>query len=53
MLGRQEEIKPLGQPGQYMPFPFTFLLLPFINDNKLSYSHYEQNVTQFLIIEGL
>ena len=31
MLGRQEEIKPLGQPGQYVNFPSTSLLLPFFN----------------------
>ena len=30
MLGRQEEIKPLGQPGQYISFPYTSLLLPFL-----------------------
>ena len=37
MLGRQEEIKPLGQPGQYVSFPSTSLLLPFFNDNELYY----------------
>ena len=36
MLGRQEEIKPLGQPGQYMHFPFTSLSLPFLTENELS-----------------
>ena len=35
-LGRQEEIKPIGQPGQYVFFPFTSLLPPFFNDNELS-----------------
>ena len=36
-LGRQEEIKPIGQPGQHVSFPFTSLLLPFFNDNELSF----------------
>ena len=35
MLGRQEEIKPLRQLGQYVGFPSTSLLLPFFNDNEL------------------
>ena len=30
MLGRQEEIKPLGKPGQYDSFPSTSLLVPFL-----------------------
>ena len=32
MLGRQEEIKPLGKPGQYVSFPSTSLLhtTPFL-----------------------
>ena len=38
MLRRQEEIKPLGQPGQYVIFPSTSLLVPFFNDNELSLS---------------
>ena len=46
MLGRQEEIKPLGQPGQYMRFLSLPFYYPTINDHELSYSHYEQNVTQ-------
>ena len=33
MLGRQIEIKPLGQPGQYV----TSLPLPLFNDNEQSY----------------
>ena len=37
-LGRQEEIKPLGQPGQYVRFPFTSLPLPFWTENELSLS---------------
>ena len=38
MLGRQEEIKPLGQPGQYyVSFPSTSLLLPFWIENELSF----------------
>ena len=41
MLGRQEEIKPIGQPWQYDRFPSTSLLLPFFNDNELSYSRLE------------
>ena len=36
MLGRQVEIKPLGQLGQYLGFPSTSLLLHFFNDNELS-----------------
>ena len=30
------EIKPLGQPGQYVRFPFTSLPLPFCTENELS-----------------
>ena len=37
MLGRQEEIQPLGQLGQYLGFPSTSLLLHFFNDNELSF----------------
>ena len=37
MLGRQEEIKLLGQPGQYVRFPFTSLPLPFWIEYELSY----------------
>ena len=36
MLGRQEEIKPLGQPGPYMRFPFTSLSLHSLTENELS-----------------
>ena len=35
MLGRQEEIMVLGQPGQYVRFPFTSLALPFWTENEL------------------
>ena len=35
-LGRQEEIKPLGQSRQYDRFPSTSLPLPFFTENVLS-----------------
>ena len=44
----RKEIKPLGQPGQYDSFPSTSLLLPFFNDNELSYSTIE-NIRRSII----
>ena len=47
MLGRQEEIKPIGQPGQYVGFPSLPLPLPFtiiFIDNELSYSKWRNIV---------
>ena len=52
MLGRQEEIKPLGQLVQYVSFPSTSLLLHFFNDNELSYSAPRQQLIQLKVVKN-
>ena len=50
-MGGQEEIKPLGQTGQYVSFPSTFLLLPFLSDNELSYHVGQINCLGICLLE--
>ena len=50
MLGRQEEIKPLGQPGKYVSFPSTSLLLPFFNEYELSLCMKQRRKQEYMLL---
>ena len=47
MLGRQEKIKPLRQPGQYDRFTSPFIKVPFFTGNDLFYRHLDISCSRF------